>query len=138
MPRPSAGRDQVAHHAAVESVAGNADAVVAQDFVAGSAMFRRRTRLKSQHREIAGAAAEVRDQYRLVARDSKRVVVRRRNRLVLEHHVGPSRAPNRDIKPATREGLVGIAGGCEMDRASDDDSRRQLAELRDRRVAERA
>src|SRR3984885_3319530 len=100
-------------------------------------MFRRRTRLQLKYGEIAGAAAEVRNQDRLVARDSQRVVVRRRHRLVLEDHVGPSGAPNGDIEAASRERLVRIAGGGEMNGTPDDYSRRQFAELRNRSVAQR-
>jgi len=54
------GRDQVSHHAAVKCVARDADAVVAEDLVARAPCIAP-SRFQLQYREIAGAAAEVRD-----------------------------------------------------------------------------
>ncbi len=122
LPEPEERGHHVAHDATVEGVAGQRHPVGAEDRVLATRLPAQRG-TDPEQREVAGAAAEVGDQDELVALEIALVVVGRRDRLVLEDHVGVARVAEGRAQSRERKLDGGLVGGVgEAHRASHHDA----------------
>ena len=132
-------RHAVAHELAVEGVARDVHAVVAEDRAGAPSA---RAGADAQQREVAGAAAEVADQEQLVALEAALVVAGGADRLVLEaRRRGSPRCTSACAQARERERVVLVARGAHEAHRPPDHGRphrRRRARPRPPRAAARA
>lgn len=116
-------RDHVVDDAIIEGVAGDTDARMAERFRAQRAAFSRET----HHGEVAGAAAEIRDQHGGIAVQPAGEGEGRAHRLVDVARVTGAQALERRLIALHRQRLVGIAAG-KAHGSADHDGRRLESE----------